>query len=98
MSCCCNDVSVLNRVVEQTCSDKTCWVSHINHEKSTYLISNLTHTSVIPLTAVSRTTTDDELWLVLLSELLHLVIVNTTSLLVEVVTYRLVEDTRCVNE
>ena len=39
------------------------------------------------------TATDDELRLVLESELLHLVIIHTTCLLVQVVTYRTVKNT-----
>ena len=39
---------------------------------------------------------DDELWLVLESELLHLVVVHATCFLVQVIAYRIVEYSRCI--
>ena len=91
-------MSILHGVVEQTCSDKSCRVSHIDHEQSTNLVGNLTHALVVPLTAVCRTTTDNQLGLIFDSQLLHLVVVHTTSLLIQIITYGLVENTRGVDE
>ena len=80
-------------IVEKSGCDKTCGVSHVNHKESSHLVSYFAHALVIPLTAVCRTTTDDELRLVLDGKALHLVIIHATSFLVEVVAYGIVEDT-----
>ena len=91
------DVSVLHRVVEQAGCDKACRVSHINHKQCANLVGNLAHTLVVPLAAVSRTTTNNKLRLMLNSKSLHMVVVHATCLLVEVVAYGVVENTRCVH-
>ena len=72
-------------------------MSHVNHQQCIYLISNLAHAFIIPLTAVSRTTTDNKLWLVLTCETLHLIIVNTTSLTVQCIANMVIKDTRCIH-
>ena len=72
-------------------------MSHIDHEQGTHLIGNLTHALVVPLTAVSRATADDQLGLVLQRQLLHLVVVHAASLLVEVVAHGLIENTARVD-
>ena len=92
-----NDVRILQWVVEQTGCNQTCRVSHINHEESAYLIGNLAHAGVIPLAAVSATTTDNQFWFVLKSQFLHLVVVYTACFLVQVVTDRVVENTGCID-
>ena len=89
-------MSVFHGVIEQTCCDESCRVSHVNHEDGTHLVGDFSHALVVPLTAVCRTTSDDELWLVLESELLHLVVVHATCFLVQVVAYRIVEYSRCI--
>ena len=72
-------------------------MSHINHQEGTYLIRNLAHAGIIPLTAVGTTTTDNQLRLVFQSQLLHLVVIHTTRLLVQVVADRIVENTRSID-
>jgi len=59
-------------------------VSHIDHEESAYFIGNFAHAGVIPLAAVSATTTDNQFWFVLKSQFLHLVVVYTACFLVRV--------------
>ena len=66
---------------------------HINHQQGAYLVGNLTHTLVVPLTTVSTTTTDNQLGLVLQGQLLHLVVIHTTRLLVQIITNRVIQDT-----
>ena len=90
-------MSILHGVVEQTCSNESCRVSHIDHEQSTNLVGNLTHALVVPLTTVSRSATDDELRLVLKSQLFHLVVVDASGLAVQVVANGVVENTTCVH-
>ena len=92
-----NDVGILQWVVEQTGCNQTSRVSHINHEEGTHLIGNLAHAGIIPLTAVSTTATDNQLRLVLQSQLLHLVVIHTTRLLVQVVADRIVENARSID-
>ena len=92
VGCRCNDVGILNRVVEQSCGDKTSGMCHVDHKQCSYLVGNLTHTLVIPLTAICRTTTDDKLWLVLDGKSFHLVIIHESRFSVKVVTDGVVEN------
>ena len=92
-----NDVGILQWVVEQSGCNETGWVSHINHQEGAHLVGNLAHAGVIPLTAVGATATDNQLRLVLQRQLLHLVVIHTARLLVQVVTDRVVEDARSVD-
>ena len=86
-------MSIFNRVIEQTSGNQTGGVGHVDHEQSTHLVGDFAHALVIPLAAVGRATADDELGLVLQGQLLHLVVVNTSSLTVEVVANRIVKNT-----
>ena len=97
MGCRCNDVGILHRVVEQSCGDKTSGMCHVDHKQCSHLVGNLTHTLVIPLTAICRTTTDDKLWLVLDGKSFHLVIIHSSCLLVEVISHRAIQNSGCVD-
>ena len=88
-----HDVCIFYGVLQQTGSNQTGGVSHINHQQSAYLVGNLTHTLVVPLTAVGRATADNQLRLVLEGQLLHLVIIHTTGLLVQVIADGVVDQT-----
>ena len=48
-----DDMSELDRVVEETCSDEPSGVSHIDEEDSPDLICDLTDTFVVPFARVS---------------------------------------------
>ena len=48
-----DDMSELDRVVEETCSDEPSGVSHIDEEDSPDLICDLTDTLVVPFARVS---------------------------------------------
>ena len=91
------DVCIFQWVVEQSCCDKTSRVSHIDHQQGTHLVGNLAHAGIIPLTAIGTAATDNQFRFVFESQLLHLVIVYTTSFLVEVVADRVIENTRCID-
>ena len=92
-----NDVGILQWIIQQTSSNQTSRVSHINHQQGAYLISNFAHAGIIPLTAIGTTTTDDQLRFVLKSQFLHFVVINSACLFVEVVTDRVVENTRSID-
>ena len=94
MSSCSYDVSILNWVFEQTSSDKTCRVRHINHKDSAYFVGNLADASVVPFAAVSGSTSDDEFWLVFASNAFELVVIDATIAFLYVVFQCLVVDTR----
>ena len=89
-------MGILHGVIQQTSGNQTSRMSHVNHQQSAHLVGNLAHALVVPLAAVSRATTDNQLGLVFDSQTLHLIVVYTTSLLVQVVTNGLVQDTRSV--
>ena len=87
-----NDVCPLHGVFKQTCCNETGRVGHVNHEQGTHFIGNLAHALVVPFAAVGRTTADDELGLVLLGQTLHLIVIYSSRLAVQVVAYGLVEN------
>ena len=91
------DVGILHRIFEQTSSNEASRVSHIDHQDGTYLVGNLAHTGIVPFAAISRTATDDEFWLVLEGEALHLVVIDATGIFAHIVGNRLVEQTRAVD-
>ena len=91
-------MGILHRVSEETGSDESGRVSHIDHQDSAYAICDLTHTLVVPLTRVGRGTTDDQLRVGLLSLTLHIVVVDTTVLLTYTVGNGVVEDTGGIDE
>ena len=45
----CHDMRIFQRIVEQSGSDKSGRVSHVDHQQRAYFIGNLTHTCIIPL-------------------------------------------------
>lgn len=67
-------------------------MSHVDHQQCPHLVGNLAHTLIVPFTAVSGATADDELRLVLPGEPFHLVIVDTSGLPVERIAYMMIED------
>ena len=73
-------------------------MSHVNHQQGTDFIGDFAHTGIVPFTAVSTATTDNQLGLVFLGKLLHLVVIYTASLFVQIVAYGLVENTRRVDQ
>ena len=91
-------MSPLHWVLEQACGNEAGGVGHIDHEQGAHLVGNLTHTLVVPFTAVGRAAADNQLGLIFDCQLLHLVVVHTTSLLIQIITYGLVENTRGVDE
>ena len=66
---------------------------HINEEDSPDLVCDLTDTLVVPFAGISRSTSDDELRLVLEGTLLHLVVVYTTRFFADVVVDGVIEQT-----
>ena len=48
-----DDMSELDRVVEEACCDQPSWMSHIDEEDSPDLICDLTDTLVVPFARVS---------------------------------------------
>ena len=47
-----DDVSVFNRIVEQTSGNESGWMCHVYHEYGSHTVCYLSHALVIPLTAV----------------------------------------------
>ena len=88
-----NDVGILHRIGEETGSNETCRVSHIDHKDGTDAISDLAHTLIVPLARVGRGTADDQLRVGLLSLALHIIVVYATILLAHTISYGVVEDT-----
>ncbi len=88
-----NDMGVRNRVGEDTGSDQTGRVSHIDQEQSPNFVGDGTHTGVIPFARVSRSTPDEELRTVFESEALHLVVINSTGGFGNFITHSLIVHT-----
>ena len=70
---------------------------HINQEQCANLVGNLAHTLVVPLTAICRRATDDQLGFVLHCQSLHCVVIDTTRSLIELITDSLEIHTRHIH-
>ena len=80
---------IFHRVVEETGSNKTCRVSHIEHEDCADFVGNLANASIIPLARIGACTADDELRTLTTCNLLHHIIVDEIGIGSYVVFYRL---------
>ena len=91
------NVCILHGVLQQTCCDQTCRMCHINQEQCANLICDLTHTFVVPLATVCRSSTNDQLGFVLHCQSLHCVVIDTTRSLIELITDGLKIHTRHIH-
>ena len=76
---------IFQRVVEQTGSDESGGVSHVDHKDGTTSVGNFAHTSVVPFAGVSACAAHDELGLHFHSGTFHVVVVNKAGFSVDVV-------------
>ncbi len=91
--CCrCHDVCILQRVVQQSGCNQSCWMCHVYHQQCAYLIGNLAHACIVPFAAVGRATADNQLRLLGKCYAFHLVIVHASCLGVQVVCYRMIQN------
>ena len=90
-------MGILHGVIQETCGYQAGGVSHVYHQQRAYLVGNLAHAGIVPLTAVGGTSTDNQFGLVLQGQLLHFVVVHAASFLVQVVTHWVVEYARGVD-
>ena len=97
MGCCCHNVSILYRIVEQSGGNETCRVSHVDHEQGSHLVGNVAHACIVPLARVGRSSSNDELRLVLFCQTFHFVIVNASRLLVQRVGHGVIENAASVD-
>ena len=97
VSCGGHDVCVLNRILEQTCGNDSCRVSHIHPEDCPDLVGYLPHPLIIPLAGVCRSSADNQLGTALQGLALHLVIVHHPGLGVQPVGNGVVEKTGSVD-
>lgn len=79
-------MGVLHRVVKQSSRNQACGMGHIDHENSADAVCDLAHTLIVPFTAVCARAADDELGLLLVGKRLHLVIIDTSGFLIDIVT------------
>lgn len=84
-----DNISVLKWRWNNSSSNETGDVSHVDNEISTDSIGNLSHSSVVNETAVGRGTSNKTFWSVELSIGLEEVIVNDASLKIDLVWERL---------
>ena len=75
--CCCNELTIRNRVRMNACGNKTCDVSHINHKICAYCVGNLTELCKINNSWVCRRTCNNHLRLAFLCNFKNLIIVNS---------------------
>ena len=90
-------MAILQRVVQEALGDEAGRVADVGHEDGSHLVGNGTHTLVVPIAAIGRGTGNDEFRLALKCNLLHLVVVDTTGFLGDMVSNGLVEHTRSVD-
>lgn len=87
-----DDITVLEGVGRLLSSHQTGDVGHIHHEDGTIVIGNLTHAGVVPFTGIRRSTADEDLGTEDGGVLLKLVVVDETSLGIDVVGHSGEED------
>ena len=87
-----DNITVLEGVSSLLSSHQTGDVRHIHHEDGTVVIGNLTHTGVVPFTGIRRSTADEDLGTEDGGVLLKLVVVDETSLGIDVVGHSGEED------
>ena len=90
-------MAVRHGVVEEASGDETGWVTDVCEEQRTYAVGNLSEPGVIPIAAVRRRSTNDELGLHLSCCTGHLIHIDGTGLLFHAVEMRLVQLTRVVH-
>ena len=83
-------MGIFQRVVEQTGSDESGRVSHVNHEQGAYFVGNATHASVVPFARICAGATHNQFWMYAASCFFHLVVVNKPGVFFHVV-FHLVE-------
>ncbi len=57
-----------------------------------------THTFVIPFTRVCRTATDNQFWFLTKSDFFHLVVINASCFLIQIIFARSIDDARSVHQ
>ena len=87
-----DDVCIFNRVLQQSGSDQTRRVSHVDHQDSAYFICDFTHTFVVPFAGISRAAADNHFRLFAQSNFFHLVVVYTAGFLIQIVFARSVDN------
>ena len=70
------DVSVVYRILVETCRYQTCNVSHVNHEECTDFVCDLTEDIETDLSRISGCSANDQLRLVLASHFSYVVVVD----------------------
>jgi len=85
VSCCRNNISIIEGIIEFLTGYQTTDVSHISKEISTNLVANSSVTFIIKISRICRKTSDDDLWLELKSSMFESVVVNVASCGVNVI-------------
>src|SRR5437764_407390 len=79
MGCGSYKMTVLERRFQEALSDQACRVCNISHHKGAYLICYFADAGIIPVTAVSRCSANDQLWFFLTGHFFHLLIINQAT-------------------
>ena len=85
-------MSVLHRILEKACSDKSRSMSHIHPEQCAYFISYLSHPLIIPLPGICGSAADDKLRAMLFSQLLHTVVIDASRFRIKTIGHCLIKD------
>ena len=80
-----NDIARMERTFNHARCHETADMSHITQQIGTTLVRDLPHAIIIDCSAVSRRSSDDNLWSENLSGLFQSIVVNNTSLWVQMV-------------
>ncbi len=93
----CDDVCVLDRILEEACGDEAGGVGHIYPEHGSHLVCYFAHACVIPFAGVCGRSADDELGLAFKGLALHFVIVDTAGFRIQAISYGMIENSRGVD-
>ena len=81
----------LHRILQQSRSDQSRRMRHIDPQHRPHLVRNLPHAPVIPFARIGRSPADNHFRLVLQRQRLHFVVIDRSRLLVHPVGHRMVE-------
>ena len=87
-----DDVGIFERVVEQSGCDESGRMGHVDHQDGAHLVGDVAHAGIVPFAAIGRAAADDHLRPFAQGGLLHLVVIDASCLLIQVIFACVIEN------
>src|SRR5580693_21996 len=92
-----HEMTIFEGGVQQPFRDQPCRMSHIAHDKSADAVGNGPDPLVVPVTAISRSPADDQLWFFFFGDGLHTIIIHPPIRFPDAIEDRTVQLTRKID-